>query len=109
MDVRYLLAAAAIAAPAFCVAGPEDERIIPRADTTVPADIPPGSSMSPASAGSAYAALDRDDNGTISNREAGGNVDLQRNWDKVDANDDGAVDPAEFAAFEARPTAPRGP
>lgn len=48
-----------------------------------------------------YKALDADQSGTISSDEAAANSGLSEKFAEVDANQDGEVDMAEFAQFEA--------
>ena len=47
--------------------------------------------------------LDRDLDGKVSRKEAVGQQDITRRWTTLDVNRDGALDKAEFAAFEAEP------
>jgi Ca2+-binding EF-hand superfamily protein len=48
-----------------------------------------------------YKALDADQSGTISSDEAAANSGLSESFAEVDTNQDGEVDMAEFAQFEA--------
>lgn len=51
-------------------------------------------------------ALDTDNNGTLSREEAKAVPGLSEQWDTLDANKDGQLDPAEFAKFEVVTTTP---
>ena len=48
-----------------------------------------------------YKALDADQSGTISAEEAAGHSGLIESFTEVDTNQDGEIDQAEFAQFEA--------
>jgi len=45
-------------------------------------------------------ALDADNNGTLSQEEAKAIPGLSEQWEVLDVNQDGQLDPAEFAKFE---------
>jgi len=45
-------------------------------------------------------ALDTDNNGTLSQEEAKAIPGLSEQWETLDVNKDGQLDPAEFAKFE---------
>jgi len=49
---------------------------------------------------SAFQQLDKDHDGSISVIEATGQIQLLREWGKVDKNSDGVLEQAEFSAFE---------
>ncbi|WP_428604241.1 hypothetical protein [Sedimenticola sp.] len=44
--------------------------------------------------------LDTDNNGTLSQEEAKAIPGLSEQWEQLDVNKDGQLDPAEFAKFE---------
>ncbi len=50
----------------------------------------------------AFTALDTNGDGSISSEEATANEMLYNGWETADSNQDGAVDAAEFSAFEAK-------
>lgn len=45
--------------------------------------------------------LDKDQSGTISQKEASKQKQLSKNWASYDTNQDGQLDQSEFSAFEA--------
>ena len=51
-----------------------------------------------------FSQLDTDNNGAISPSEAASRPNLTKNWSKIDENEDGQVDRAEFSAFEKQDT-----
>jgi Ca2+-binding EF-hand superfamily protein len=50
---------------------------------------------------SGFSTLDTNQDGSISADEAAASPDLSKNWSAVDADENGAVDAAEFSAFES--------
>jgi hypothetical protein len=63
----------------------------------------PGAPTSPASADDnvSLSALDTDKNGSVSRMEAEANRNLYKQFPNLDKNANGALEPAEFARFEA--------
>ena len=55
---------------------------------------------------SSDAVLDTDNNGTLSQEEAKAIPGLSEQWEALDVNKDGQLDPAEFAKFEVVTTTP---
>ncbi len=52
-------------------------------------------------AGSDFATLDTNQDGSISAEEASADPELSQNWSTIDADENGMVDAAEFSAFES--------
>jgi hypothetical protein len=51
--------------------------------------------------GAAFQALDQNKDGKLTAVEAKSHVELSRRWTEIDKDNSGAVDQAEFSAFEA--------
>ncbi|MES9992046.1 MAG: hypothetical protein ABW098_08835 [Candidatus Thiodiazotropha sp.] len=51
-------------------------------------------------AGTDFATLDANQDGSISAEEAAVDAELSKNWSSIDKDENGMVDAAEFSAFE---------
>ncbi|MEW8505907.1 MAG: hypothetical protein AB2598_04335 [Candidatus Thiodiazotropha sp.] len=51
-------------------------------------------------AGTDFATLDANQDGSISAEEAAADPELSKNWSSIDKDENGMVDAAEFSAFE---------
>jgi Ca2+-binding EF-hand superfamily protein len=56
--------------------------------------------------GPRFKSLDADRNGLISAQEAKSDQELSRQWNSLDRNGDGQLDPTEFSKYEQGATAP---
>lgn len=69
------------------------------ADNSAAATSSPGMSK-PIDSNPQITRLDKDQDGTISKKEAKADKELSKNWDSLDANSDGKLDAMELAAAD---------
>ena len=55
-----------------------------------------------------FYALDTNQDGTLSATEAAADPELSKNWSEIDKDENGAIDEAEFSAFEGMQQQPAG-
>ena len=73
--------------------------------TESPASQNPSSTSGSTATDPEFAKVDKDHDGKISKKEAASNKDLAKRFNELDTDHDGSLQPAEFARFEAEPSA----
>ena len=101
MKLHHLVAIAAVTTFAGAVSAQTAPIGQPSSTPSSPSTSSPSSASSSMSDTGGFAKLDKDRDGSVSKKEAAANKDLTKQWDTLDTNKDGKLDPGEFAAFEA--------